>query len=88
MPVKSSEKKIPYAPSRKELYVLYDGLSKRLIDKLYALIRSKYKLKYVEQPKCLTSYQFQKFIEELGLPHGYKKSDFPFLDHIEEKEII
>ena len=83
----NANKKIPFTPTRKELHDLYKGISNKQLNKIYAQIRKNHKLKF-GQPNCLTSYQFQKFMEELGLPDGFKKTDFPFLDHVEERKIV
>ncbi|PSG90887.1 hypothetical protein [Aurantibacter aestuarii] len=79
-------KDVPFAPSRTELYDLYTGVSKTQINKSFKYVRKKFPIKS-GNPKSLTNPQFVNFIIELGIPHGYKKSDFPFLDNVPIKLI-
>lgn len=76
--------KIPYCPNQEELVALFSGYAPSYIKSQYKQIKKDFPLsKGITQPKCLTQYQFAKFIIRFGLPQGFKQSDFPLLDGVQ-----
>jgi len=72
--------KVPYAPTRKELIALYPHYAQYVIKNSYKKVKEKYPA--LLKQRSLTNFQFIKFMEHYGLPKGFKKSDFPFLEGI------
>lgn len=78
---KAQRRVIPFAPSRDELVDLYYYYPKYVVRQVFRDVR-------VEHPfiiggktiKSLTPFQFLEVMKILGIPIGYEKKDFTFID--------
>jgi hypothetical protein len=79
----TTKKKVPYCPNLIELQELYSGYAPSFIEENYKYIKKEYPVPApLKQPRCLTQYQFMKFIQFWGLPQGFSQSDYPLLKDV------
>lgn len=71
------KKQIVSCPTRKQLQDIYSNYSANFIKKIFEGVRRDYPLTY-GNPNGLTTFQFSKVIEEIGLPIGVSEKDLPF----------
>ncbi|NQY07269.1 MAG: hypothetical protein HRT68_14030 [Flavobacteriaceae bacterium] len=76
-------KKVPHTPTKSEILELYPDMSKSnlksIIKTVVLALNPDANLKLSQ----LTNKEFKYIIIEIGLPKGFKKSDFSFLDGVD-----